>query len=140
VRQDRTVTRQGPFNWQGRLESEGRVVFGSRWFSLFTGSGQMTVTHEGLLMGKRPVVAFDRIVAVSTARGRLTVFYTPLPDQRMSLVERRSGEKRLLLGLPRLGSVRAEDLAVWLLKLKGGPMTQIEVDLSGVSRVWRIRE
>jgi hypothetical protein len=134
------VATQGPFHWQGRLESEGRVVFGSRWFSLFTGSGQLTVTHDGLLMGKRPVVPFDRITAVSTARGRLTVFYTPLPDQRMSLVERRSGQKRLLLGLPTFGSVRPEDLAVWLLKLKGGPMTEIDVDLGGMSRVWRIRE
>jgi hypothetical protein len=140
VRQDRTVAIQGPFHWQGRLESEGRVVFGSRWFSLFTGSRQLTVTHDGLLMGKGPTVPFDRITAVGTGRGRLTVFHIPLPDQRMSLVERRSGQKRLVLGLSRLGSVRPEDLAVWLLKLKGGPMTQIDVELGGVSRIWRIRE
>ena len=65
---------QGPFVWQGQLESEGRVVFGSRWFSLFTGSGQLTVTHDGLLMGKGPVVPFDHITAVSTSRGKLSVY------------------------------------------------------------------
>ena len=130
---------QGPFVWQGRLESEGRVVFGSRWFSLFTGSGQMTVTHEGLQMAKGPVVPFDLVTAVSTARGRMTVYYTPLPDQRLNPFERKSGQKRLLLGLSRLGSVRPEDLAVWLLKLKGGPMTEIDVDLGGMARVFRIR-
>jgi hypothetical protein len=130
----------GPFIWQGRLESEGRVVFGSRWFSLFTGSGQLTVTHEGLLMGKGPVVPFDRVTAVSTSRGKLTAYYTPGPGQRLNPLERRSGQKRLLLGLPRLGSVRPEDLAVWLLKLKGGPMTEIDVELGGMARVFRIRD
>jgi hypothetical protein len=131
---------QGPFVWQGRLESEGRVVFGSRWFSLFTGSGQMTVTHDGVLMGRRPVVAFERITAVGTGRGRLTVFYTPLPDERMSVVERRRGLKQLVLGLPRLGSVRPDDLAVWLLKLVGGPMAEIEAEpgRTGVGRVYRV--
>jgi hypothetical protein len=130
---------QGPFVWQGQLESEGRVVFGSRWFSLFTGSGQLTVTHEGVLMGKGPLVPFDHVTAVSTARGRLTVYYTPLPDQRLNPIERRSGQKRLVLGLSRLGSVRPEDLAVWLLKLKGGPMTEIDVELGGMARVFKIR-
>jgi hypothetical protein len=131
---------QGPFVWQGQLESEGRVVFGSRWFSLFTGSGQMTVTHDGVLMGKGPVVPFDHVTAVSTARGRLTVYYSPLPDQRLNPIERKSGQKRLVLGLSRLGSVRPEDLAVWLLKLKGGPMTEIDVELGGMARVFKIRE
>jgi len=131
---------QGPFVWQGRLESEGKVVFGSRWFSLLTGSGQLTVTHEGLQMGKGPVVPFDRVTAVSTARSKLTAYYTPLDDQRLNVLERKSGQKRLLLGLPRLGSVRAEDLAVWLLKLKGGPMTRIDVELGGMARVFRIRD
>ena len=130
---------QGPFVWQGRLESEGRVAFGSRWFSLFTGSGQLTVTHDGVTMGKGPLVPFDRITAVSTARGRLTVYYTPLPDQKLNPLERKSGQKRLLLGLSRLGSVRPEDLAVWLLKLKGGPMTEIDVELGGMARVFKIR-
>jgi len=131
---------QGPFVWQGQLESEGQVVFGSRWFSLFTGSGQLTVTHEGLLMGRGPVVPFEHVTAVSTARGRLTVYYSPLPDQRLNPIERKSGQKRLLLGLSRLGSVRPEDLAVWLLKLKGGPMTDIDVELGGLARVFKIRE
>jgi hypothetical protein len=131
---------QGPFVWQGQLESEGRVVFGSRWFSLFTGSGQMTVTHDGVLLGKGPVVPFDHVTAVSTARGRLTVYYSPLPDQRLNPIERKSGQKRLVLGLSRLGSVRPEDLAVWLLKLKGGPMTEIDVELGGMARVFKIRE
>jgi hypothetical protein len=130
---------RGPFVWQGRLESEGRVMFGSRWFSLFTGSGQMAVTHEGLQMGKGPVVPHDHVTAVSTSRGKLTVYYTPLPGQRLSPFERRSGQKRLLLGLSRLGSVRPEDLAVWLLKLKGGPMTEIDVELGGMARVFKIR-
>jgi hypothetical protein len=131
---------QGPFVWQGQLESEGRVLFGSRWFSLFTGSGQLTVTHDGLLMGKGPVVPFDHVTAVSTSRGKLSVYYDPLPDQRLNPFERRSGQKRLVLGLPRLGSVRPEDLAVWLLKLKGGPMTEIDVELGGVARMFRIRD
>jgi hypothetical protein len=29
---------------------------------------------------------------------------------------------------------------VWLLKLKGGPMTEIDVELGGVARVFRIRD
>lgn len=131
---------QGPFVWQGQLESQGRVLFGSRWFSLFTGSGRLTVTHDGLLMGKGPVVPFDHVTAVSTSRGKLTVFYAPLPDQRLTAFERKGGQKRLILGLPRLGGVRPEDLAVWLLKLKGGPMTQIDVELGGLARVFRIRD
>jgi hypothetical protein len=28
---------------------------------------------------------------------------------------------------------------VWLLKLKGGPMTEIDVDLGGIARVFKIR-
>jgi hypothetical protein len=91
-------------------------------------------------MGKGPVVPFDHVTAVSTARGRLTVYYSPLPDQRLNPIERKSGQKRLVLGLSRLGSVRPEDLAVWLLKLKGGPMTEIDVELGGMARVFKIRE
>ncbi len=131
---------QGPFVWQGQLESEGRVLFGSRWFSLFTGSRQLTVTHDGLQIGNGPIVPFDHVTAVSTSRGKLTVFYTPLADQRLNPFERKSGQKRLLLGLSRLGGVRPEDLAVWLLKLKGGPMTNIDVELGSMARVFRIRD
>jgi hypothetical protein len=69
----------------------------------------------------------------------MTDYYTPLPDQRLNPFERKSAQKRLLLGLSRLGSVRPEDLAVWLLKLKGGPMTEIDVDLGGIARVFKIR-
>jgi hypothetical protein len=127
---------QGPFDWQGRLESEGEVVFGGRM------SGRLAVTHDGLRRGSGPNVAFDRLVAVSTARQRLTIFYTPLPGERMSMFERRTGQKRLLIALSRWGSVRADDLAVWLLKLKGGPMAEIDTKLggAGVARVYRIRE
>ena len=131
---------QGTFDWQGRLESEGSVAFGSRWFSWLTGSRQLVVTHEGVRLGKGPVVGFDRIAAVSTSRGRLTVHYTPLPEERMNRIERRSGQKRLVLVLPRMGSVRADDLAVWLLKLKGGPMADIETRPTGVARIHQLRE
>jgi hypothetical protein len=132
---------QGPFDWQARLERDGRVEFGSRYFAWLTGSRQLTVTHEGVRLGGGPEVDLDRIVAVSTSRGRLTVHYLPLPDDRMNRIERRSGQKRLVLVLPRWGSVRADDLAVWLLKVKGGPMAEVDSKLggAGVARVYQLR-
>jgi hypothetical protein len=176
---------QGPFDWQGRLATEGKVVFGvGRWLSwlllvatvlgivaalagfvgrsvwqivcvvflvgcawylaraALTGSGQLTVTGDGVRMGTGPTVTWDRLVAVATARERVTVFYDPLPDERLTPFERRTGQKRLLLALSRWGPVRSDDLAVWLLKLKGGPMAEIDSRLggAGMARVYRIRD
>lgn len=127
---------QGAFDWQGRLESDGEVVFGGRL------SGRLTVTHDGVRMGSGSRIGFDRVVAVSTARQRLTIFYAPLPGDRMNPFERRTGQKRLLLALSRWGPVRADDLAVWLLKLKGGPAAEVDTQLggAGVARIYRIRE
>jgi hypothetical protein len=135
------MTTQGSFDWQGRLESDGVVVFGSRWFSWLAGSGQLTVTHVGVRLGRRPVTSFDRIAAVSTTRRRLTFFYTPRAEERMNPFERRTGQKRLLFALPRWSSVRADDLAVWVLKLKGGPMAEIDTKVAGagMARVHRLR-
>jgi len=133
---------QGPFEWQGRLESEGEVVFGSRWSAAFTGSGQLSVTHDGVRLGTRPLVPFDRLTAVATSGQRLTVFHLPGPDDRLGRFERRSGQKRMLVKLSRWGPVRASDLAVWLLKLKGGPLADVETTLggAGIARVYRLRE
>jgi hypothetical protein len=127
---------QGSFDWQGRLASDGEVVFGGRL------SGRLIVTRDGVRRGSAATIAFDRFVAVGTSRQRLTIFYAPLPGERMNPFERRSGQKRLLIVLSRWGSVRADDLAVWLLKLKGGPMAEIDTKLggAGVARVHRIRE
>ena len=129
---------QGPFDWQGRLESEGEVAFGSRWWP---GSGRLSVTREGFRTGSRPVIAFDRIVAVGTAGGRLTVIYTPSTGERLNALERRSGHKSVIITLSRWGQVRSDDLAVWLLKLKGGPLADVESRAGGggVARVYRIR-
>jgi hypothetical protein len=133
---------QGPFDWQGRLESEAAVVFGTSWVpGPLGGRGQLTVTHDGVRLGAGPVLGFDRIVAVGTAGHRLTVFYAPLPEDRLSSFERRTGQKRLLLALSRFGQVRADDLAVWLLRLTGGPVAEIDSRPGGggVARVYRIR-
>lgn len=166
---------QGPFDWQGRLESQGRVSFGpSRAFSglLFTvaiaalvgflveivadgpalwsafgtlalaacalttgraallGAAELTVTHEGFRMGRGDVVPFDRLSAVTILRRTMTLRYATA-----------SGEKRLIVSLPRLGAYRPGDLAVWLLKLKGGPSAEVVVDeRTGISRVFRLRD
>jgi hypothetical protein len=133
---------QGPFDWQGRLESEGEVVFGGGRLSWLMGSGRLTVTHDGVRMGSGSTLTFDRLVAVATSRQRLSVFYVPLPDDRLNAFERRSGQKRMMLALSRWGQVRVDDLAVWLLKLKGGPATEIDSRLggAGAARVYRIHE
>lgn len=136
------MAKQGAFDWQGRLEADGAVVFGSRWSSWLTGSAPLTVSHDGVRKGNGPTVALDRLVAVSTARDRLTIFYAPLPGERMNPFERRAGQKRMLVALSRWGGVRADDLAVWLLKLKGGPLAEVDTKLggAGVARVYRLRE
>jgi hypothetical protein len=133
---------QGPFDWQGRLESEGQVVFGNRWLGVVTGSGPLTVARDGLRMGRRPVVTLDRVTAVGAAPRRLTVFYRPLTGERMNLFERRAGQKRMVLALSRWGPVRADDLAVWLLKLKGGPTAEVDSKLGGAgyARVYQLRD
>jgi hypothetical protein len=107
-----------------------------------TGSNRMVVTHDGFRMGTGQIIAFDRLVAVGTARGRVTVFYAPLDGERMSVFERRSGHKRVLLDLSRWGSVRADELAVWLLKLKGGPMSEViaRPGGAGVARIYQLPE
>jgi hypothetical protein len=166
---------QGPFDWQGRLESQGRVSFGpSRVFSglllgvaivallgflveiardgpalwsvfgtlvlaacalttgraALLGAAELTVTHDGFRLGRGDVVPFDRLTAVAVLRRTMTLRYAAS-----------SGEKRLVVSLPRLGAFRPGDLAVWLLKLKGGPSAQVVVDeRAGLSRVFRLRD
>jgi hypothetical protein len=166
---------QGPFDWQGRLETEGSVSFGpSRVFSglLFAvaiaalagflveivgdgpapwslfgalvlvacalttgraailGAAELTVTHDGFRMGRGDVVPFDRLSVVTVLRRNLTLRYAGP-----------TGAKRLIVSLPRLGAYRPDDLAVWLLKLKGGPSAEVVVDeRAGISRSYRLRD
>ena len=166
----------GPFDWQGRLESEGGVTFGpSRWSSwvLFAvaiaallgflaaiigngfsawavfavlvlaacalttgraallGAAELRVTHEGFRMGQGPVVPFARLGAVTILRRNLTLHYA-VPG---------AGQKRMIVSLPRLRAYHPDDLAVWLLKLKGGPAAHVVLDeRAGISRVFRLRE
>lgn len=166
---------QGPFDWQGRLESEGSVSFGpARWTSwvMFTvavvallgllyavvtdpavwslvgvlllaacsvatgraallGTSRLTVTHEGFAAGRHAVVPFDRLGAVSISRRNLTVHYLARPTR----------QRMMIVTLPRFGAFHPDDLAVWMLKLKGGPSADVVEDAtSGVSRVFRLRE
>jgi hypothetical protein len=166
----------GPFDWQGRLESEGCVRFGpGRWSSwvllavaiaallgflvevvatgpsawtLFAvlvlaacalttgraallGASELTITHEGFRMGRGPVVPFASLGAVSILRRNMTLLYLA-PG---------TGQKRMIVSLPRLAAYHPADLAVWLLKLKGGPAADVVVDdRTGISRVFRLRE
>lgn len=166
----------GPFDWQGRLESEGSVRFGpSRWsswvlfgvaiaallgflaeivadgvsaWSVFAvvvlaacalttgraallGTAELTVTHEGFRLGRGPVVPFGRLGAVTILRRNLTLHYA-VPG---------AGQKRMIVSLPRFGAYHPDDLAVWLLKLKGGPAADVVLDERGaLSRVFRLRE
>ena len=49
-------------------------------------------------------------------------------------------QKVMIVSLPRFGAFHPDDLAVWLLKLKGGPAAEVVADASsGVSRVFRLR-
>ena len=166
---------QGPFDWQGRLESVGSVSFGpARWTSwlmlgvavvalilflyaavtdpavwsvvgvlLLTactvatgraallGTSRLTITREGFRTGRRTAVPFDRLGAVSISRRNVTVHYLAQPTR----------QKLMIVSLPRFGAFHPDDLAVWLLKLKGGPAAEVVADTSsGVSRVFRLRE
>ncbi len=166
----------GPFDWQGRLETEGRVTFGpSRVFSgvLFgvaimalvgfgialvadgpapwsvfgtlvlaaaalttgraalLGAAELTVTHDGFRMGRGTVVPFERLAAVTILRRNMTLLYATPP----------SGQKRSIVSLPRLGAFHPDDVAIWLLKLKGGPSADVVVSArGGLSRVFRLRD
>lgn len=166
----------GPFDWQGRLETEGRVTFGpSRVYSgvLFAvalvaclgfvvavvadgpavwsvvgtlvlaaaavtmgraallGAAELTVSHEGFRMGRGPVVPFQRLAAVTVLRRNLTLLHAT-PSSRL---------KRSIVSLPRLGAFHPDDVAVWLLKLKGGPAADVVVSEGrGPSRVFRLRD
>ncbi|HEY3529265.1 MAG TPA: hypothetical protein VGK78_08950 [Nocardioides sp.] len=94
------------------------------------GTSELTVTHEGFRMGRGPVVPFARLGAITLLRRNLTLLYA-VPGV---------GQKRMIVSLPRLASYHPADLAVWLLKLKGGPSADVVVDeRSGISRVFRLR-
>jgi hypothetical protein len=181
----RMPRQRGPFDWQGRLESEGAVTFGpSRWSSwvLFAvailallgfldavvgdgpavwsvigallmaacavatgraavlGTAELTVTHDGFRMGRRPPVPFDRLGAVAISRRNLTLHYAAMPGERLLGRQQDTGQKRMVVTIPRFGSFHPDDLAVWLLKLKGGPTADVVEDVSGgISRVFRLR-
>ncbi len=176
---------QGPFDWQGRLESDGSVTFGPhRWTSwlMFTvavvallgflysvvvdgpalwsvigavvvaacavvtgraalwGTTELTVTHDGFRMGRGPVVPFDRLGAVSVSRRNVTLHYAAAPGERLIGRQRASGQKLMIVALPRFGAFHPDDLAVWLLKLNGGPAAEVVEDTrGGLSRVFRLR-
>lgn len=169
---------QGPFDWQGRLESTGTVTFGpARWSSwllcgvavvalaglllaLVTdgpavwsvvatlvvagcavvtgraaawGSNQLTVTHDGFRMGRGTTVPFGRLGAVAVGRRALTLHYATSPEER-------GRQRRMLVSLPRFAAFHPDDLAVWLLKLRGGPAAEVVEDTgSGLSRVFRLK-
>jgi hypothetical protein len=94
------------------------------------GAAELTVTHDGFRMGRGEVVPFARLSAITILRRNMTLRYAAA-----------TGERRLVISLPRLGSYRPGDLAVWLLKLKGGPSAEVVVDdRSGFSRVYRLRD
>lgn len=176
---------QGPFDWQGRLESEGSVTFGphrwSSWLMLTVavvallgllyswvadgpavwsvigvlvvaacavvtgraaiwGTTELTVTHDGFGMGRGPTVPFDRLGAVSISRRNVSLHYAAPPDERPQGPSRAGRQKLMIVALPRFGSFHPDDLAVWLLKLRGGPAAEVVEDTSsGVSRVFRLR-
>jgi len=176
---------QGPFDWQGRLESEGSVTFGPhRWYSwamfavadvallgfLYSlvvdgpaawsvigalvvaacavvtgraalwGTTTLTVTHDGFRMGRHPEVTFDRLGAVSISRRNLSLHFAASPGERLVGRQRASGQKLMIVALPRFGSFHPDDLAVWLLKLRGGPTADVVEDSrGGLSRVFRLR-
>jgi hypothetical protein len=95
----------------------------------FQGAAELIVTHEGFRMGRGPVVAFDRLGAVSVLRRRVMLHYA-VP----------SGQRRMIVSLPRAAAFHPDDLAVWLLKLRGGPAADVVVDeRTGLSRVFRLR-
>jgi hypothetical protein len=166
---------QGPFDWQGRLESDGSVTFGpGRWSSwvllgvavlalLFfayavvsdgpalwsvlgvavlaacavvtgraavLGTSRLTITHDGFGLGGQEPVAFDRLGAVAIARRNLTIHYRSEP----------TGQKRMMVALPRFGPFHPDDLAVWLLKLKGGPAADVVEQKQPLGRVFQLRD
>jgi hypothetical protein len=130
------VASGGPAVWSviGVLVMGACAVLTAR--SALLGSGELRVTHEGVRMGRGPVVAFDRVAAIGVARQHLTVHYATSPGGR-----RPGGQKRMIVTLSRLGSFHPDDLAVWLLKLKGGPSADVvEEPRVGISRVFRLRE
>jgi hypothetical protein len=181
----RMPRQQGPFDWQGRLESEGSVTFGPHgWYSwamfavadvallgfLYSlvvdgpaawsvigalvvaacavvtgraalwGTTTLTVTHDGFRMGRRPQVPFDRLGAVSISRRNLSLHYAASPGERLVGRQRATGQKLMIVALPRFGSFHPDDLAVWLLKLRGGPAADVVEDSrGGLSRVFRLR-
>jgi hypothetical protein len=89
----------------------------------------LTVTPEGVRARRGPVVPFDNLVAVTT-RGRrnLTVDYVPLPDEKLVLLQKKTGLKQLYAPLAPFSGT-AGDVAYWLLQCKGGP--DVRIDISG---------
>ncbi|HEX4471823.1 MAG TPA: hypothetical protein VH085_07635, partial [Nocardioides sp.] len=95
-----------------------------------------------------PVVAFDRLTAISTSRTNLTLHWTQpsdppshQPSARRPGRLRGRGQKAWILSLPRWTPVDPDGLATWLFKLKGGPMAEVDsVARAGISRVYRLRE
>jgi hypothetical protein len=127
---------QGPFDWQGRLESDGEVTFGS---SMPLTGGRLTVTHEGLQVGRGPVVDVARLRSVAIARQTLTISYDALPDEQLRGRDRSTGQRLMRVSLPRFGPFHPDDLAVWLLKLKGGPAADVVEQKQPLGRVFQLR-
>jgi hypothetical protein len=109
---------------------------------LFSGHPALTVTPDGVSARRGPVVPFENLVAVTT-RGRrnLTVDYVPLPDEKLVLLQKKTGLKQLYAALAPF-SGGAGDVAYWLLQCKGGPEVRIEISGEGgrFGQVYQIAE
>jgi hypothetical protein len=131
----------GPAVWSliGFVVLAGCAVYAVR--TAFLGGSDLTVTHDGFRPGRGAVVGFDRLAAVSTSRTNLTLHWAATPGRRTLGRRRGAGQTAWILSLPRWTTVDPDGLAVWLFKLKGGPMAEVDSQArTGISRVYRLRE
>jgi hypothetical protein len=133
------VVSDGPALWSviGSLVLVGCAVVAGR--AALLGTSQLMITHEGFRTGGHPVVPFDRLAAVAVARRNLALHYTAQPGERLIGRQRTTGQKVMIVALPRLASFHPDDVAVWLLKLGKGPSAEVTEERTGLSRVFRVR-
>jgi hypothetical protein len=128
------VVSDGPATWSvvGTLVLAACAVVAGR--AALLGTSELEITHDGFRTGRHPVVPFDRLGAVAIARRNLTLHYAAQPGERLIGRQRTTGQKMMIVTLPRLGSFHPDDLAIWLLKLKSGPTAEVTEERTGISR------
>jgi hypothetical protein len=111
--------------------------------ALVTARPALMVTPDGVRARRGPVIPLENVVAVTT-RGRrnLTIDYVPLPDERLSMRQKKTGLKQQFSPLAPLNGAPAGDVAYWLLQRKGGPGARIDISGEGgrFAQVYQLAE